>query len=210
MKSSVIGVVTDKGTLFVFHQKLNGPMKKPVIPLSTIQILDSTTQQIIPILACFLNDHDGIILCYGSWLNLKSETFQQDDLLRQDGSTVVLQREFHEKPNKKKDKVARMEIPNDVKHLQPGGDCDLLVDKTNIGKIKRKSSQDDETNQDELPMEERLSNLTVEQPSSGNIPGGRNLAHLLSQVSYPIHVYCPYCPLNHIDPTIHLECYVTI
>jgi hypothetical protein len=84
-----------------------------------------------------------------------------------------------------------VEVPADVKHLQPGTeDAVLLGEKS--GK-KRKQKEEEKAEDGELPMEERLTNLTITTSASGIREN--NLAHLLSQVKQII----PAKPKEHIS-----------
>ena len=75
-----------------------------------------------------------------------------------------------------------MEVPSDVKHLQPGTE-EALVGTAKAGKKRKKEIVNVEGDKDELPMEERLTNLTLDTPAAGTSTiRGNNLAHLLSQV----------------------------
>lgn len=70
------------------------------------------------------------------------------------------------------------QIPSDVKHLLPGTDEAGLCDEK-LG--KRRRMNDGKGKNGELPMEERLSNLTLTATPGGGIREN-NLASLLSQV----------------------------
>jgi len=74
----------------------------------------------------------------------------------------------------------------DVKHLQPGTDTGVLVEEK-AKKRKRGMGTEDKVEDGELPMEERLTNLTITTSTSGIREN--NLAHLLSQArATPVYV----------------------
>jgi hypothetical protein len=179
-----VAVVTENGTLCTFQHKLNGPLRKPLAPDCVFKITETNDSSIqIPVLTAFLTTGEVslIKLVYGSWLSLRFEVMEFKFLR----DTVTIKRDFNVKSkvskNKKKNNLVEFtEIPSDAKHLQPGSEADL---KTGDGKSKkRKKAEKDSGDSGELPMEDRLSNLTIDKPSSGIIPDGNNLAHLLSQV----------------------------
>lgn len=185
-----VSVTSHDGSLYLFQHKLNGPMKKPLMPKSTLTIAESNKDSLnVPILTSFLHDQsDGsVIIGYGNWLRLKFELFTLKNL----EGDVTIKRDFtakkkkSEKKSKDATKVEVVEVPNDVKHLQPGTETGSKPS-DGKGKKRKKDGQTEEKVEDaELPMEQRLSNLTIDAPASGSIPDGSNLAHLLSQVKTP-------------------------
>jgi hypothetical protein len=196
-----LAVVTTDGTLNLFQQKLNGPVKKPQNPSCVFSIVDSGEKEAgssrkVPILASHLLQEveeceNKVCVGFGSWLRLKFEKLQFRDLKDE----VTLRRDFFSLQGKKLKKKQQLEktgkalengdrkeeVPLTVKHLQPGIDTSSKPEKAK--KRKKDETTGEKVDEGELPMEERLSNLTLEKPGGSGIPDGNNLAHLLSQVS---------------------------
>jgi len=103
-------------------------------------------------------------------------------------SIETISREFFGGSKKKKSKSTIqedpvVEVPSDVKHLQPGTEG-TLVGTEKSGRKRKKELAAEKLDKDELPMEERLANLTMDAPAAGaSAIRGNNLAHLLSQVN---------------------------
>jgi len=163
-------------------------MKKPLMPKSTLTIIDGNDEShSVPIMASFLHDElqSSVVVGYGNWLRLRFEQFE----LKYLQDEVTIKREFSAKSKKKKSekkskdatKTDVVEVPDDVKHLQPGTEAGSKSSDSK-GKKRKKDGETEKVEDGELPMEERLSNLTIDAPASGSIPDGSNLAHLLSQV----------------------------
>lgn len=198
-----MGAVTENGNLCTFNHKLNGPLRKPLAPNCVLTVLDTDeTSAQVPVLSCFLTHEDEssaeVKLAYGSWLRLRFESMGMKFL--QDKVTIKREFALKTKVGKQKNKSISniekniTEIPSDAKHLQPGTDesSSKLLD-GGKGK-KRKKNVDSKEDEGELPMEDRLSNLTIDAPSSGGaIPDGNNLAHLLSQVHHFVHYCTSHC-----------------
>ncbi len=114
---------------------------------------------------------------------------------------TISRRFFGKKKSKSmREDVQVVEVPSDVKHLQPGTEG-TLAGTEKSGKKRKKELVPDKGLEDELPMEERLTNLTIEAPAASSTIRGNNLAHLLSQVchisyihslSYIISYHIPY------------------
>lgn len=177
-----VAAVTENGTLCTFQHKLNGPLRKPLAPTCVLKIMDTNdTSTQVPILTTYLStDQSDLKLVYGSWLSLRFESMELKFL--QD--KVTIQREFKVVSKILKNKKKQVdeditEVPSDAKHLHPG--VEAIIKPGDSKAKKRKKNEDSKDESGELPMEDRLSNLTIEK-SSGTIPDGNNLAHLLSQV----------------------------
>lgn len=175
-----VSVTSKKGHLHIFKQKLNGQIKKPIMPTSTIKVIESTNSSEIRILAgCVCDVSNPVVLAaYGDWLRLQFEKF---DLATVSKENVFPRQLLQVRSKKSKQRSItdenHAEVPNDVKHLQPGTEAVLQVPKG------KKSERKEKVEEGDLPMEERLTNLTVDAPSRNDIPTGENLGHLLSQVS---------------------------
>jgi len=177
-----VSVVTEKGCLHFFRHKLNGPVKKPMTPSNTIKIVDSMdSTKAVSVLTSFAtsDEESAILFAYGSWIKLRFERMDVSTL----DNAVVLQRQFLSSKKSKSSKTNEpqtsvVEVPMDVKHLEPGTDGAAAATSEKMGK-KRKKGKPSKEESEELPMEERLTNLTIDTPT----PGLRenNLAHLLSQ-----------------------------
>ena len=74
-----VSVITHKGQLHIFQQKLNGAIKKPMTPGGSLKITDSSDPlRTVPILTCYVDlegNEPSIVTAYGSWLNLRFEKF---------------------------------------------------------------------------------------------------------------------------------------
>lgn len=186
-----VAAVTEKGNLCTFQHKLNGPLRKPLAPSGCLKIVDSNNPtETVPIMSCQLSAeadvNSDIKLAYGSWLRLRFESMGMQYI--QDN--VTIKREFAIKSKAAKGKgkskaaeeTAIAQVPSNAKHLQPGSEADLHVGDSGGKGKKRKKNEVSKDDTGELPMEDRLSNLTIDVPSSAQIPDGRNLSHLLSQV----------------------------
>ncbi|ODM89696.1 WD repeat-containing protein 43 [Orchesella cincta] len=192
-----VATVSQKGPLHLFRHKLNGPVKKPLLPSVSLKIVDSLDDnKCVPLLASHISDEADddnmtLLASYGSWLRLRFEKFPVSSL----DSHSVLKREYSTQKKKSKNKQLGVsdsfqspevvEVPNDVKHLQPGLDSLALPPDS---KAKKRKKAGEERNEDgmivddgELPMEERLNNLAIDTPASGSLPSASNLSHLLSQ-----------------------------
>ncbi|XP_021944574.1 WD repeat-containing protein 43 [Folsomia candida] len=186
-----VSAVTENGTLCTFSHKLNGPLRKPLAPTCILTVMDAhEPTTVVPVLSCFLTNEDEssaeVKIAYGSWSKLQFDSMAVKYL--QDKVTIkrefVLKSKVSKHKQKQKDTDIETdvmtEVPSDAKHLQPGSDIGLIKPLDGKGK-KRKKNQGSNKDEEELPMEDRLSNLTIDAPSSGGIPDGNNLAHLLSQ-----------------------------
>ncbi|CAL8090103.1 unnamed protein product [Orchesella dallaii] len=192
-----VATVTQKGPLHLFRHKLNGPVKKPLLPSISLKIVDSLDDnKCVPLLASHISDEadeDNLTLLasYGSWVRLRFEKFPVSSL----DSQSVVKREYSMQKKKGKNKQLGVtdslqspdvvEVPNDVKHLQPGLDS-LAVPSDSKAKKRKKPGEEEKqdgfiVDDGELPMEERLTNLTIDTPASGSVPSASNLSHLLSQ-----------------------------
>ncbi len=199
-----IASVTQKGPLHLFKHKLNGPVKKPLLPSVTLKVHDvMDANKSIPVLASFVADdgsdkESSIVAAYGSWLRLRFEKFSTTSL----ETETVIEREYSTQKRKGKKQHMLMEndtveIPSNVKHLQPGSESLVADLKSKKRKKVGQGSNDTAAVDDgELPMEERLTNLTIDAPASGSVPSSSNLANLLSQVSNYYKLSRPYFNFN--------------
>lgn len=190
-----MAATTIKGQMNLFKHKLNGPVKKPLLPSATMKVVDtSDVDKSVPLLASHIidngDDNLSILACYGSWLRLRFEKFAVSSL---DLQTIVKREYFAQSKSGKKNKQRSIlekdivEIPSTVKHLQPGSES--LTAGVTDSKAKKRKKNEDLAGQEgppdddgELPMEERLTNLTIDTPASSSVPSSNNLANLLSQV----------------------------
>jgi hypothetical protein len=189
-----VASVTQKGPLHLFKHKLNGPVKKPLLPSVTLKVLDSLDDsKQIPVLTSYISDEDGaddmtLLVSYGNWLRLRFEKLKVSAL----DAASTIKREYSAHKKKGKNKQAQslqdndlVEVPNDVKHLQPGSEG--LLQSTSDSKAKKRKNVGDggedamAVDDGELPMEERLTNLTIEVPSGSTVPSSSKLSMLLSQ-----------------------------
>ncbi|CAG7825086.1 unnamed protein product [Allacma fusca] len=182
-----VAVANRKGHLHIFQQKLNGQVKKPLTPTATITVVDSNSadQEIVPVLSGHVSDqiNVSILAAYGNWLKLRFERFEVSGVSKDH----VVSREFSHLKSKKSKKSSsksqetqeeHMEVPNDVKHLMPG--TETLNQIPGSSKSKKQGGKE-KVGKGDLPMEERLTNLTIDAPVRNELPQGENLGHLLSQ-----------------------------
>lgn len=197
-----VATVTQTGSLHLFKHKLNGPVKKPLLPAVTLKIQDSANTSQLPLLASFLaedsNDSDiALVAAYGNWLRLRFERFPVGNLEQE----TIFQREYSLAKKKGKKSIAddTVQVPSNVKHLQPDMPSDLKPKKRKHGEeVKTESVVDD----GELPMEERLTNLTINTPSSGTVPNSNNLSNLLSQGLHSKDTKILHSVLSRWDETV--------
>jgi U3 small nucleolar RNA-associated protein 5 len=124
----------------------------------------------------------SLLAAYGNWLKLRFERFEVSTISKEH----VVSREFSQLKSKKSKKSSKSqtmeeehtEVPNDVKHLTPG--TETLHHVPGSSKSK-KQGRKEKVEEGDLPMEERLTNLTIDAPVRNELPQGENLGHLLSQ-----------------------------
>lgn len=185
--------VTQKGPLHVFKHKLNGPVKKPILPCSTLNVVESfDSNKLVTILASYIysddNDDVKLLIGYGSWLRLRFEKLATHSLEKE--TTIKREYSLQKKGKKTVHTIPDsdlVEIPDNVKHLQDGSEVlDEQSQSSQSKSRKRKTAGEDEeepfvTDDGELPMEERITNLTIDNQPSTSVPSSSNLANLLSQ-----------------------------
>lgn len=76
----MVSVTTKSGILYIFKHKLNGPVKKALVPSYSIKILDSSDNTVtVPIITCFLSDtssdQSNLTCVYGDWMRFHFEKF---------------------------------------------------------------------------------------------------------------------------------------
>lgn len=188
-----VAVVTGKGPLHIFQHKLNGPVKKPLLPSVTLKVIDALEEtSTLPILASWISD-EGLLTAYGAnWLRLRFEKFMVSNL----EVDTVIKREYatQKKKGKRNQPLhqlpdSQVDVPVNVKHLPGGGAAGGLEGISGKKRKKPGAAEMEEgiVEDGELPMEERLTNLTIEGGGGAAGAGGggalnsNNLANLLSQ-----------------------------
>ncbi|KAK4873052.1 hypothetical protein RN001_015081 [Aquatica leii] len=165
---STIAAVTHSGKAHIYQHTLNGKCSKPLKSKTILQVAQqnqSNTVALIPIVAAYVNDDKSLLIAHGNDVTLVFENVVVDDsqklqvLVRDDPVTF--------KRNDKK--VTKVQTPatDNVHYVTPH----------TSNAVKRKTD-----GRQEVPMEKRLENLTLNKlDSKSKIPRVNNVAQLLIQ-----------------------------
>uniref|UniRef100_T1IMG5 Small-subunit processome Utp12 domain-containing protein n=1 Tax=Strigamia maritima TaxID=126957 RepID=T1IMG5_STRMM len=181
-QSLLLTAVTKSGLLQVFEHHLNGRCKEPLSPTVSITIATSDEEipKTIPIISAQLcNDENrNILIAYGNSVRLGFEKlpFSSSEkeicLPRRDPSkfnvTIESTKTKIKQPHVGK---VKMLVPG---HMMASGPTELQKKRKRDGPVYH-----------QLPMEERLSVLTIDQqlsvPSGSSVPRALNMSNLLEQ-----------------------------
>ncbi|XP_066254470.1 WD repeat-containing protein 43 [Euwallacea similis] len=161
-----VAATNKSGTVHVFQHKLNGKCDKPLKPKSAIQVVSDTGQTNEPVKplrvfgARFI-DSDTVCLGHGSDLIL---TFEQVEITSK-RVEVLIRQDPHALKKSKDVQITKIKKP-------------LIGD--GVHYVSTESSKRKPGQQQEIPMEQRLENLTLSK-SEGKVPRVDNVAQLLLQ-----------------------------
>ncbi|KAF5295879.1 hypothetical protein FQR65_LT10367 [Abscondita terminalis] len=169
--SSCIAAATRTGKVHFYQHTLNGKCSKPLKSKTTLQVASNQNQNntvgLIPIVAAYLNEDKSLLIAHGGEIKLTFENIVLED----DEKLQTLVREIPGAAFKKKDKkVTKVQTPatDNVHYVTPH---------TSSTSVKRKNDGGQE-----VPMEKRLENLTLNKlDSKSKLPRVNNVAQLLIQ-----------------------------
>ncbi|ERL83325.1 WD repeat-containing protein 43-like [Dendroctonus ponderosae] len=166
-----VAAATRNGSLHVYHHKLNGKCDKPLKPKTTLQVVSDTGQSnesVKPIKICGARFLDGetLSLGYGSELLL---TFENVTLTSKKLEVLIRVDQQASSKKCKDEQVTKLKKP------LVGDNVNYISTQSTATHTKRKVGQ-----QDEIPMEQRLENLTLSK-AEGKVPKVNNVAQLLLQ-----------------------------
>ncbi|GLH15348.1 WD repeat-containing protein 43 [Gryllus bimaculatus] len=173
--STTMCAVARSGVLHTFKLQLNGKCAKPIKPKLTVQIAARSSQSQnkeavmpIPIVGATLCDSNTIHLVHGTipflvFEKISCNTSERElYLVREDAKKATIQKKGSAS------KVVAPEVDVDAQYISS-----LVSTSTSASKRGHKTYGD-------VPMEERLNNLTLNRSDSG-VPHADNVAHLLLQ-----------------------------
>ncbi|XP_046675247.1 WD repeat-containing protein 43 isoform X1 [Homalodisca vitripennis] len=169
-------VVTQSGTLHLFSHQLNGKCGKPLKPTLTVMVAFDTGQSKtrvppLTILGAHLYSQLRALIVYGQSPFLAFESIK----LEHTSNELCLVR----KDPKKSTSSVQQEVANKVRAPEVSKDVQYLTGTVVNGSLAPKRGRGKES---EVPMEERLENLALNQPSSSSTqPKTEGMAHLLIQ-----------------------------
>ncbi|XP_069677542.1 WD repeat-containing protein 43 isoform X2 [Periplaneta americana] len=172
--SSSMVAVTRSGVLHLYRHQLNGKCAKPLKPKVTVKIASDMGQtkdavQPIPIIGA-LKQGTNILLAHGSPLYLSFEIISPNEqekvlhLVRQDP---------------KKNAVSKDRILSKVKFPDAGDSVEYVSPTATVATLSKRGKK----LKSDVPMEERLENLSLTRHETGRHepPRAESMAHLLMQ-----------------------------
>ncbi|XP_063229733.1 WD repeat-containing protein 43 isoform X2 [Bacillus rossius redtenbacheri] len=171
-QSSVLAAVTNTGTLHMFRHQLNGKRLKPLKPECTVTVSvedkkQKETVQSVPIIAANISNSQEILIVYGSPALL---TFEKIPASHSDKVVRLVRQTSRRKSASKQSDVSKVMVPivgDDVEFVTSAGP-------SNAPKRSRTAL--------EVPLEERLNNLTVSKlDKTTGVPKPDSMTQLLVQ-----------------------------